>query len=86
MIKITKIKIEKIVKTYLSKEVEYYGVCVNDNTFTFFDKTNKEWLFLPKKFFIDLIKEEEKNETIKNKKNIQLQRKGYSNPDQKKLL
>ena len=86
MIKITKYKIEEIVKKYIGKDAEYWGVCRNDNSFGFFNKIDNNWLFLKKKFFIDIIKEEQKNEIIEREKNLRLQKESDSDYQQGTLF
>ena len=68
---ITKQKIEEMVNTYLGKKAEYLGVSIHSNEFSFFSYTDNKLMFMPKEFFSDYIKEEERIANIPEKQKEQ---------------
>jgi len=64
----------------MDKNAEYWGVCRDSDEFCFFDTDINKWLFIPKKFFIDIFNNLEKThviETNKRPKNNGIQRGGH---------
>ena len=62
--KISKEIIERIVKDCMGRQAEYWGREQTSRDLGFWDRTKSNWLFIPQKFFIDILNTKQyENET-----------------------